>query len=118
MIRHIHPTAAVVLVALLSSSCSKGEAKKPVFPVEGQLFIDDKAAANATIIFHPVDESLTDGVKPRATVGKDGSFKLTTYTADDGAPAGEYRVTIEWWLSNGKDDAPTNRLNIKFSQPD
>ena len=27
----------------------------------------------------------------------DGSFALSTYTANDGAPAGEYAVTVVWW---------------------
>jgi hypothetical protein len=56
-------------------------------------------------------------VRPRGKVAADGSFKLTTYATDDGAPQGRYRVTVEWWLSGGKDDAPTNRLPEIFANP-
>jgi len=33
---------------------------------------------------------------PRAVVEADGSFSITTYTAKDGAPAGDYAVSITW----------------------
>jgi hypothetical protein len=58
-------------------------------------------------------------VKPRGKVGADGKFALTTYDGNDGAPAGEYKVTVELWLSSGRDDAaPTNRLPIRYANPD
>ena len=51
--------------------------------------------------------------------GPDGTFTLTTYDAADGAPAGEYRVTVELWRSTGRgDEGPTNRLNPKYARPE
>ena len=35
-------------------------------------------------------------LRPSAKIGQDGTFSLTTYVADDGAPAGEYTATIQW----------------------
>jgi hypothetical protein len=58
-------------------------------------------------------------VKPRGQVEADGTFTLTTYEAGDGAPAGEYQVTVEWWLASGKpgdDRPPANRLPARYAR--
>jgi hypothetical protein len=49
------------------------------------------------VVFNPVpaDPSPT-AIKPTGEVREDGTFSLTTYKADDGAPAGEYVVTVIW----------------------
>jgi hypothetical protein len=94
-----------------------------VYPVRGQLFYQGKPAANALVVFHALDESAgTTGTRPHATVGPDGSFTLGTYASEDGAPAGEYAVTVEWWLAGPKrgaegDDVPTNHLPARFASP-
>jgi hypothetical protein len=43
-----------------------------------------------------LDDPDPKAVKPRGVVGRDGAFSLTCYRADDGAPAGNYTVTILW----------------------
>lgn len=67
--------------------------RKPVHPVRGKVFFEGCPAVNAVVTFH-----LIDGKKFTRTadsmVGPDGNFSLSTYTADDGAPAGEYAVTV------------------------
>jgi hypothetical protein len=86
--------AMLALLAVLVLSCG-GARRKPVYPVRGQVFAGkDQPAAGALIVFHPVAED--DPNKPRALVEEDGSFSLTTYDKGDGAPEGEYVVTIEW----------------------
>lgn len=112
--------ASCALTGLGLASCGKGDGRKPTFPVNGKVVLPDgKPAQHATVVFHPVGEAGPDVVKPRGKVASDGTFKLTTYDGDDGAPAGEYQVTVELWLSNGKgDESPTNRLPIKYAQPD
>ncbi len=45
------------------------------------------------------------------------STALTTYEGNDGAPAGDYQVTVELWLAKG-DEGPVNRLPFKFSRPE
>ena len=34
--------------------------------------------------------------RPRAVVEDDGSFSVSTFAAKDGAPAGDYAVSINW----------------------
>jgi hypothetical protein len=119
-------STVVFLIATLSlaaPACS-GANRPPVYPVHGQLFYQGKPAANALVVFHALDENGgTSGMRPHATVQADGSYALGTYGAEDGAPAGEYAVTVEWWLAGQNkrgaegDDAPTNHLPARFASP-
>jgi hypothetical protein len=84
----------MAIVAALLSGCARNT-RKPVFPVRGQVFVDGKPAAGATLFFNPVEPD-PDAVAPFAVVDAGGSFSLTTYLTFDGAPAGEYVVTIRW----------------------
>jgi hypothetical protein len=79
----------------LVSACSGPklpEGAKPTFPVKGQVLVNDKPVRGIIVTFHPVGEE-----KPVASFGKTddaGFFTLSTYKADDGAPAGKYAVTM------------------------
>jgi hypothetical protein len=93
--------AAVRLLALAAllvavSGCGRSN-RLPAFPVRGQVLYQGRPAGEALVIFHPVATApeFAD-VRPTARVAADGSFTLTTYQANDGAPAGEYDVTIDW----------------------
>lgn len=99
------------------ASCEPAEKRLPTYPVTGSVaFADKKPAANATVVFHPTDPAIT--VRPRGKVGADGSFQLTSYDGNDGAPAGKYRVTVELWLAGRPDEGPSNRLPEKFAKPE
>lgn len=82
---------------LLTLGCVEPEKKDAgrvsVFPVEGRLLVAGEPAAKAQVVFHPLGESV---FRPVAFTDADGRFRLMTYTAGDGAPAGEYAVTIFW----------------------
>lgn len=109
---------AVVLFWTALAGCGQ---KGPVlYPVTGKVTgADGKPLEHASVVFHPVDTSDPNAVKPRGKVGADGTFTLTTHTAGDGAPAGEYRVTVEQWLSSGRaDEPPVNRLPGKYAKPE
>jgi len=116
------PRFAALLVAGLALSpmaCREDAGRKPTFAVTGTVTIDGKPAKDATVVLHPVGVTGPDAVKPHGKVAADGTFKLTTYAGDDGAPAGTYRVTVEWWLAGARaDDPPSNRLNAKFAKPE
>jgi hypothetical protein len=80
------------------SSTSPGtENQMPVHPVKGSVTADGKPAVAAFVLFTPVNESPdSKEPRPRAEVKDDGSFAISTYGAEDGAPLGEYIVTIVW----------------------
>ena len=48
-----------------------------MFPVKGQVLVNDKPAEGAFVLFIPVNEPAeADDPRPRATVEADGSFPL------------------------------------------
>lgn len=78
-----------------------GPTKPPALPTGGKVTVrggERTIPEGAFLVFHPTSEDLAKamGTKPFATVGKDGSYELTSYIEKDGAPEGEYGVTIEW----------------------
>lgn len=99
------------------SGCGGGSSSTvgavPCHPAKGSLFIGDKPAVGATLICVPKNEapgSMTP--RPRATVGEDGAFVLSTFGTDDGAPVGEYGLMV-YWPGNDSDD----RLNGRYDSP-
>ncbi len=116
------PRFALLLAAgfvLMPLGCRDDKGRKLTFPVTGRVTLDAKPAEHAMVVFHPLAGTGLDAVKPRGTVKPDGTFTLTTYDGDDGAPAGEYTVTVELWLAGNRDgDSPSNRLNVKFARPE
>lgn len=98
--------------------CRRGEVRVPTFAASGRLLsADDQPLAHALVVLHPVDATLK-APKPRATTDGEGNFQLTTYETGDGAPQGEFIVTVEQWLRDDPNEAPKNRLPSAFSRPD
>src|SRR5262245_25757066 len=96
---------------LLLASCGPG--RPPVYPVRGQILDgDNKPAADALVIFHPVNPAPAGAPKPTGRTDERGHFTLTTHDKGDGAPEGEYAVTVEWRLPKKGpfDPAPPDRL--------
>jgi hypothetical protein len=80
--------------------CS-GETRLPVVPVQGLVSYQGKPLANALVVMHPVDKSNPAATTCRASTKSDGTFEVTTYLANDGAPVGEYIVTVECYQLKG-----------------
>ena len=95
------------------------EERMEVFPVKGQVSFRGEPATGAFVVLHPA-AAWPDVPKPTGKVAQDGSFQLTTYEEGDGAPPGEYAVTVEWRkLVNQAGDfsAGPNVIPPKYSQP-
>jgi hypothetical protein len=100
--RHWQPFARQLLtrLALLAAFfCASGcgPQRKAVYPVRGRVLVDGKPAAHAQVAFHAVDAA--GDPHPVGNADGDGYFSLTTYKQGDGAPAGEYLVTVLWVLA-------------------
>jgi hypothetical protein len=65
------------------------------YPVRGQVSFEGKPVAEAMVVLHPLAGSVEGGQKPIATTDADGRFAMTTYRTGDGAPPGEYAITVE-----------------------
>ena len=93
--------------------------RKPVFPVSGSVYFQGRAAIGVRVAFHPSRDPLDHGLCPQAVVAADGSFRLTTYAAGDGAPSGQYFVTL-YWPAPGPDDdvhVHADRLGGRYADP-
>jgi hypothetical protein len=111
------PLAGLVLgLALLCSSCNSGH--KPVYPVRGKVLFEGRPTPGAVVFFHPVGEDGPDVLRPTARVAKDGSFEVRTYKSKDGAPAGEYIVTVSWTTKGAQgDDEGDQIIPAKYLSP-
>jgi hypothetical protein len=116
--------SALLLAVVLSFSCGQG-GRRPVFPVRGQVLYEDKPTPGALVLFHPLNDSDPQAPRPVARVGADGNFAPTTYNGEDGAPAGEYSVTVAWVKEVDNQSAPReeqreprNLLPERYSRPE
>ncbi|MCC6493768.1 MAG: hypothetical protein IT424_12200 [Pirellulales bacterium] len=117
----------VMLVALASplfaATIGCDEAQPPrvaVYPVRGRITFKGQPALGALVALHPQAGPREDVPTPRASVGKDGSFTLTTFVGGDGAPAGNYVLTVKWYkpVKNGPDVvAGPNVIPRKYAHP-
>lgn len=109
-----------LLAALLLAGCEKAQVFPPVYPVQGKVALDGKATPGAFVVFHPKNATEPNAPRPSAYVDKDGIFRLTTFKSQDGAPPGDYVVTVELrqTVKNGDEvQLGPNQLPGQYSQP-
>lgn len=113
---------ALFAAAALAVGCGGG--RKPCYPVSGTVLVDAKAAADCFVQFHSHDPADHDGpnrVLATAMTDEAGKFRLSTYGNEDGAPAGEYTVTVTWRERSGllknQFDGP-DRLKDRYATKD
>ena len=84
----------LLLAALIgvATGCG-GDKKLPVHTVKGVVTYNGKPmVGGGSILFLPTEGGA--GKEASGIIGSDGSFQLTTYSQNDGAPAGEFKVVI------------------------
>jgi hypothetical protein len=105
------PSRLLVLVPLLGFlACS--ETKPKIFPVTGTLLYKDQPATGAMVAFYPKNDS--NQPASVGVVAKDGTFSLST-GRDEGAPAGEYVVTVSW-IQEVKTPQKGNQINMSMNE--
>jgi hypothetical protein len=82
--------------AALALGAGCGTGKPTAYPVTGKVTVGGKDADGALVCLHPVDGDGPNAVRPLGYVQQDGTFQLTSYKENDGAPAGRYKVTVVW----------------------
>jgi hypothetical protein len=87
---------ALSLLGLVACGDSRGYPK--VYPVKGKILVNGQPANDCQIYLNRTagGDPQAPQVKPQAATNENGEFQLTSYNANDGAPEGEYVVTIEW----------------------
>jgi len=112
--------AAIWLVAsaALAGGCSRGGFKQhATHPVSGRADLGGKVPVGAHLVFHPQPEQPGWGDLPSAVVNADGRFSVSTYRDGDGAPAGEYVVTAQWFPVGQDGAVGVNALDRSFAAP-
>jgi hypothetical protein len=108
-------------IAVTVTGCGRSHPDRvPVVPVDGTVTFEGKPTPGATIVLHRKDKAPSAVPAPRAQVEKDGTFRFTTYDANDGVPPGEYVATIAWYklTGQGRDVQPgPNVLPSRYSNP-
>jgi hypothetical protein len=96
MCRVLLDARSVLAFLLVCMAGCDGPGKAVVYPVGGTLTVSGQPAANAMVAFHPLDQASSQSPLSVACTGPDGTYRLMTYATGDGAPAGEYAVTVVW----------------------
>ena len=118
MTRHALLITLALASALGLCSC---RSERKVYPVRGQVLYNGRPVPNAYVAFHPRNDSSPDAIRPAGSTDQEGRFTLGTFRQGDGAPPGEYAVTVEWHVARNADEAPIlapNRLPARYSRPD
>ncbi len=112
-------TAAVVLAVggVLFASALKARPACSVHPAVGVACVGKTPLVGAQIRLHPRGMTLPDEATPSATVQADGTFALTTFTKGDGAPAGDYVVTVQWFQVAKDGSVGGNSLPKRYASP-
>jgi hypothetical protein len=114
--------AARVGLVLLSMFAGCRDGRQATYPVSGQVTIEGKPAAGADLRFYETRGGTPSLSRPYATTDAEGRFVVSTYGMHDGAPPGEYRVTVSWKgpldrISPDQRDAMPERLPARFADP-
>ena len=110
--------AIACLVALIGCGEAKPE-RVAVHPAKGLITFKGQAIPGALVGLHPKNK-IENVPTPRANVGRDGTFTVSTFDGGDGAPEGEYVLTVQWYkpVKNGADVvAGPNVIPRKYSSP-
>jgi hypothetical protein len=109
-----------VVVALPIAGCGSRGSRVPLYKVHGKVLANGSPATGAIVVLNPLNN--TEGAKsprPRGVVGKDGEFVVGSRMKDDGAPEGDYAVTIVWPEEEDPtkqfDNTPPDRLENRYN---
>lgn len=126
--------SSTALFALAVLSVIVGCAEKPnrlaLHPTSGVVQVSGAAVAGVEVTLNP-SKATSDAVgalRPHGVTDASGKFSLTTYVANDGAPEGDWMVTLRWPNTElpedvrkkieSDGDAVPDRLEGQFSIPE
>lgn len=92
------------------------------YPAEFQVLVQKTPAVGATVVLHPIGNADPLTPKPTGKVDASGVVKLSTFGQNDGAPPGEYAVTVVWYdVTSSPEQAVIikggDKLRGRYSQP-
>lgn len=114
---------AVVSLILAAATLGCGEGRPRPVAVQGIVLVEGRPAVGARVCLYssePWNEPWK--VAPAGAADEEGRFSLTTYEPGDGAPPGDYRVTVVWKApppagADPETAARVDRLRGAFKDP-
>ena len=87
--------------------------------VTGKVLVNGKPVKDLFVYLNPVDPNPAAGdLLPKAQCDAEGNFDIGSYLGNDGAPAGSYKVTMEWLKQSfGNRWSGPDKLNGKYRDP-
>jgi hypothetical protein len=84
-----------LLFVLPFVGCGDNGLQQKTFPVTGEVRVNGEPGKGLTVVLRPVDKSKFKWQEiPQAITDDSGKFSIHTYSSNDGAPAGDYKVGI------------------------
>ena len=81
----------------LFQGCGGEDWHAETYPAQGRITINGEPASGAVVELRSTGEKPdVRNSRPWAVVEEDGAYTLSTYEKGDGAPPGEYAVTVRW----------------------
>jgi hypothetical protein len=112
----------VVIATLALIGCAQKKSGPICYPTRGQITYKNNPLAEAMVVLHRIGGDVEGGQKPIAYTDAEGKFALTTYKTSDGAPPGEYAITVELRAPKMVGEEMTrsgpNLLPSKYARPD
>lgn len=87
-------------------------------PTQGKITFDGKPVSDVRVVLHPLDAKAGGAVRPEALTAGNGTFIFTTYARNDGAPAGEYAVTVVRVPPMGDEKLADSALPERYGKPE
>lgn len=112
----------------LATGC--GDGRVATAPVSGQVLVDGQPAGGAVIVLHPADDASSvatgaERLRPMGRSDEAGNFVIGTWESSDGAPAGRWKATVEWYVAENAEpnadpesaEAEVDRLGGVYANP-
>ncbi len=107
--------AFIFLFFVLSIGCGDSINQK-TYPVTGEVRLGGKPFKGLTVVLRPVDKTNFKRQEiPQGITDENGKFSVHTYTTNDGAPAGDYKIGIA--LMQPLDDEGGDQVKRDPNQP-
>lgn len=107
--------AFIFLSVVLSIGCGDSINQK-TYPVTGEVRLGGKPFKGLTVVLRPVDKTNFKRQEiPQGITDENGKFSVHTYTTNDGAPAGDYKIGIA--LMQPLDDEGGDQVKRDPNQP-
>src|SRR5438067_3375069 len=98
LIRRTAPLIVGITTVALVSCAGKGNPK--TYPVKGKVLVNGQPAQECQVALNWSKDEKRPAT-PQGLTNENGEFQLTSFVSNDGAPEGEYVVTIEWHERSG-----------------